>query len=434
MDDWWQIESSSEEKLKLVNPRTSHFITLGVDHIREFRTDLDGGSDGFLVLKSQITLKGTNASVEPLILGGVETIQSYPQSGVMEAEKSTEHPDFLNDDVFWRAFIEKVSQTPKAEPQLWDCKQTLRMWHVEKNPEKEQAKVIFCEDVACFANARGGVLIVGVDDKREIVGLGSGHELESRLKFAADVLSKQIEYPRDFSRLRQVVVPGKDGTDRVCLVIVIAQTREPVAVRDDASRYTYPVRRETGLTRVSRRELSEAKTQVKSDNHEFQRELYLFVYGTTAQLSPRPSWPQELGAYIASSSETIAAFPTEFSGYRHESGKDFWGKSAIEKGTIRIFQGRGWQGIHKFPATMNGCSSGVFMIRWRSAHPDSPIESSLRSYNGAIATDTKPAQGFGYMFGTNCHQPMFKFPDGPNPDGGTLVDVYYELKFWQAAP
>src|SRR6266851_2175638 len=104
MDDWWQIESSSEEKLKLVNPRTSHFITLGVDHIREFRTDLDGGSDGFLVLKSQITLKGTNASVEPLILGGVETIQSSPQSGVMEADKSTEHPDFLNDDVFWRAF------------------------------------------------------------------------------------------------------------------------------------------------------------------------------------------------------------------------------------------------------------------------------------------------------------------------------------------
>lgn len=67
MDDWWQIENTSKEKLKLVNPRSSHFVILGADHIREFRTDYDGGSDGFLVLKSQIILKGASVYVEPLV-------------------------------------------------------------------------------------------------------------------------------------------------------------------------------------------------------------------------------------------------------------------------------------------------------------------------------------------------------------------------------
>lgn len=36
------------------------------------------------------------------------------------------------------------------------------------------------------------------------------------------------------------------------------------------------------------------------------------------------------------------------------------------------------------------------------------------------------------LSGTNCDQPMFKFADSRN--GDTLVDIYYELKFWQAAP
>jgi hypothetical protein len=276
---------------------------------------------------------------------------------------------------------------------------------------------------------------VGVSNEREIVGVGSGHELESRLKFAADVLSKQLDYPRDIARFRQIDMLSKDGTDKVCLIVVVAEAREPVGVRDDAGRYSYPVRRETGLTRVSRREISDAKTHVKSDNCDFLSELDQFVYSPAPRRGPaRPSWPQQLGVYTASSSETILAFPSELSGHRFEAGKDFWGKPFSEKGTIRVFRGSGWQGIPKFPATMNGCSHGVFMIRWRSAHLETPVESSVRSYNAVVALDTKPAQGFGYMSGTNCEQPMFKFPDATNKHGATLVDVHYELKFWQAAP
>lgn len=351
------------------------------------------------------------------------------RSVLVEIAKFTNEASFANDDDFWLAFIEKAARTPKAEAQLWDFKETLTMWHVGKEPERTKAKATFGEDVAGFANARGGVLIIGVTDKRDIVGIGSGRELENRLKDAADVLPKYIDYPRPIWQLRQIVVPGKDSTNTVCLVVVVSQACETVGVFDGTSSYTYPVRRETGLTRVGRNEILRAKGDVKADNLGFLGELYKFVRRPT-----RPSWPQQLGVYTAFSSETIPAFPLELNGYRFEGGKDFWGKSFSENGTIRVFQGSGWQGIHKFPATMNGCSHGVFMIRWRSAHPDTPVESSVRSYNAAVATDTKAAQGFGYMSGTNCEQPMFKFSDEPNRHGATLVDVHYELKFWQAAP
>jgi hypothetical protein len=347
-----------------------------------------------------------------------------------EIAKFARDAEFANDDKFWQALIEKAAQIPKAETQLWDFKETLTMWHVAKEPERNKAKVTFSEDVAGFANARGGVLIVGVTDKREIVGIGSGRDLENRLKDAGDVLPKYIEYPRHVWRLRQIVMPSKDSTSTICLVVVISQACETVGVHDGAGSYTYPVRRETGLTRVGRSEILRAKGDVKADNLDFFRELHRFVYGPA-----RLSWPEQLGGYIAISSEAIPPFPSELSGYRFEAGKDFWGRPISEKGTIRVFQGGGWQGLHKFPATMNGCSSGVFMIRWRSADTETPVESSLGSYRGDVRKeDSKPAEGFGYMSGTNCDQPMFKFPDGPNHLGATRVDVYYDLKFWQAAP
>jgi hypothetical protein len=65
-DDWWQIEEASKDNIKLGNPVTYHSFMLGTDHIYEYLTDYTGGSDGFLLLKSQIILKGTSVHVEPL--------------------------------------------------------------------------------------------------------------------------------------------------------------------------------------------------------------------------------------------------------------------------------------------------------------------------------------------------------------------------------
>jgi hypothetical protein len=160
--------------------------------------------------------------------------------------------------------------------------------------------------------------------------------------------------------------------------------------------------------------------------------VVLFLLGAAQSQQTRPAWPKQFGAYVATSSETIPLFPRAWSGFRSDEGKDFWGKPFSTRGTIRVFQGKDWEGIPSFPNTMNGCSSGVFMIRWRSAYATDRIQTSAVNNAGVASRwQTKPGV-FGYMSGTNCDQPMFKFVDSRN--GDTLVDIYYELRFWQAAP
>jgi hypothetical protein len=152
----------------------------------------------------------------------------------------------------------------------------------------------------------------------------------------------------------------------------------------------------------------------------------------TPVVQERPVWPSEKGEYIASSSDGIPPFPQQVSEYAYEAGdKDFWGHPFHVRGTQRIFVGNGWEGIYRFPNTMNGCDAGVFMIRWRSANPNVHVESSLRELSEDNSATTKTG-GFGYMYGTNCQQPMFKIASAS--DGATLVDIHYELKFWRAAP
>ncbi len=170
----------------------------------------------------------------------------------------------------------------------------------------------------------------------------------------------------------------------------------------------------------------------------------IFISGAGVAQSPRPKWPTVRGAYVARSSETIPAFPSSLSGYRSDAGKDYWGRDFVTRGTVRVFQGNNWDMIYPpLPATMNHCSDGVFMIRWRSANPNILIDSALGPYttenipnldNLISANAARASSTFGYMQGTNCDQPMFKFARSLNNDGSTLVDVYYELKFWQAAP
>jgi hypothetical protein len=145
----------------------------------------------------------------------------------------------------------------------------------------------------------------------------------------------------------------------------------------------------------------------------------------------RPAWPDEKGEYIAVSSEAIPYFPDKLSEFRPAGDdKDFWSKPFPPRGSIRLLEGNDWEGIPNFPHTMNGCSHGVFMIRWRSADPSLPVRSSLRHSSKSKGDEKTGA--FGYMSGTNCEQPMFKIVETPH--GHTLVDLFYELKFWQAAP
>ena len=197
---------------------------------------------------------------------------------LLDAEKFVEQQDVLTSDKFWRAFVGTAIRTQKCETQLWDFKQTLPMWHMESGPEREKAKLAFAEDVASFANADGGVLLIGVSNSRAVVGLGQdSREVENRLKSASDAIARHVEYCRDLVRFRQVVVPDERGAGNVCLIVIVAQSCEVVGVHDGQGQYTYPIRRETGLARESSKEIITRKMLLKSDNCDFLRKLQQFV-------------------------------------------------------------------------------------------------------------------------------------------------------------
>jgi hypothetical protein len=193
----------------------------------------------------------------------------------LDIEKFKEQQDLYASDEFWRPFITKASEVKTAEPQLWDFTETLTVWHVKNDPERRQAKVAFAEDVASLANTSGGVLVIGVNDKREIVGIGDGRSLENRLKVAKDVLEEFLEYDREIVTLRQIGMGEK--RDMVCLVIVVSQACSSVGVSDGEGRFSYPVRRETGIERVARMDTPAIKSHRKSDNRDFLVELKQFI-------------------------------------------------------------------------------------------------------------------------------------------------------------
>ena len=196
---------------------------------------------------------------------------------LIDIEKAMEQRQIIHSEAFWRNVILKAVGSKKTETQLWDFKETLTLWHAKGDPAQLAARVTLAEDVASLANARGGVLVIGVRDRtREIVGLGDAKYVEDRLKIAREVIAKHIEYDRELVSFRQVIVPSKDGK-KLCLVIVVAQACGAVGSHDGQGHYTYPVRRETGIARVSQSELSHVKVHMNSDNHDFVKELNQFI-------------------------------------------------------------------------------------------------------------------------------------------------------------
>ena len=177
----------------------------------------------------------------------------------IDIEKLKEQRALFESDDFWRVFITKARNVKTSERQLWDFKETLTIWHAKTEAAKRDAKVKFAEDVASFANTSGGVLIVGVNDRREIVGVGTGRELETRLKVASDVLARHMEYDREIVSFRQVIVGEK-----ICLIVLVSQACGVVAVTDGDGHYSYPLRRETGISRERRADVPVLRLDLKA--------------------------------------------------------------------------------------------------------------------------------------------------------------------------
>jgi hypothetical protein len=195
-----------------------------------------------------------------------------------EIGKREHRENLVTSDAFWRSFVSKAIASGKVETQLWDFKQTLTMWHSPKGDERRRAKVTFAEEVASFANADGGCLIVGVSDQREVMGIAEAErDKEDRIKTAHDALVEHFQYPRVIYRLQQVLIPDRHGAEKLCLIVVVARACGPVGVRDGEGRYTYPVRNGTGTAKGDPEKLHAARRHDKNDHCNFLTELKQFV-------------------------------------------------------------------------------------------------------------------------------------------------------------
>ena len=147
------------------------------------------------------------------------------------------------------------------------------------NEQEKEKEIEFCEDVASFANMQGGVLIIGISNQtpRKVIGLD---DLENKMKYAKDIIRKGINNARSFTHFQVLPLEDEQGMEKLCLLIIIKQTMDVVEVNNKKVIKkgsttstiilpTYPIRSETGITRVSRHDVSNSKKHLEHDNHQF---------------------------------------------------------------------------------------------------------------------------------------------------------------------
>lgn len=180
------------------------------------------------------------------------------------------------DDRFVRRLLKKIScQKSTVETDLWDITETLEMWSAPSD-QKKAATIKFAEEVAAFANNRGGVLIIGVTNHtHSIVGVAKP---EDRIKNIEAALRKYTDAQVDFVRIRAVPF---DGVARPCIIIVVGKTKTPVGVRQLNNSYSYPLRVGPGIERVSQKQIWATKDFMKGTEFKFASELEAWVSDVT---------------------------------------------------------------------------------------------------------------------------------------------------------
>lgn len=256
------LEIKLKQKFLDASDKIQIFLTT---HSREFLDDNEEKCSIHLIHK-----ENNQSEVNLIPNGRFEEIYNELD---MDIEKYKLQKSLIYDESFWVEFIRKAMK--RTEDQLWDFKRTLDMWFGEPKI-KEKKQVEFCEKIASFANAEGGVIILGITDKipREITGI---EDIENRKKSVKTTLQKYINVSKDFTMLKEILIKDAEGMDRNCLVCAIAQTKDPIEVRGLNKSYSYPIRLGPGLDKVDKLKIQQAKKSISQDNYDFILNLQKFV-------------------------------------------------------------------------------------------------------------------------------------------------------------
>jgi hypothetical protein len=282
-DRWPEIDSSREVAIQFLVPfvvglRSRHIHAIDRAHFEigesEYQRLIDQERDDPIEVSPEETVERASYTIISEFATYFEFVRNALRDVLRELDDFIEQRAVIDDELFWRQLIITTARA-RTEGQLYDFKSILPMWKAPTRETKEKGQVTFAEDVAAFANARGGVLIVGVTDQpRHIVGVGDKN-VETLLKVASDTLANRLEYRRkgDLTTFRSIRIRNAEGEDVVCLVVIISQSEDVVGVHVGGGRYSYPIRRETGLERVSESSIAAEKTCLLSDNRDFLHDL-----------------------------------------------------------------------------------------------------------------------------------------------------------------
>lgn len=246
------------------------------DIAEEISNSIDPESqDSIYVPKNRLIAQTSHKSLDELAIC-FEHIRNSFREIITEINRYNAPIELLQRESFWNSFIPKAMSNERIEGQTWDFKETFEMWHT-KNKEKEEAEIKFCEQTAAFANANGGIFIVGITDKfpREIVGI---KDLENKVKFTKECINKYMNCDTDFVNCQQILINCEDGTRRSCLIIAVAQTKNVIHVKDKSGRFSYPIRLGTGLNNSTYGNLKTLKINVLNDNYLYISNLYRFLH------------------------------------------------------------------------------------------------------------------------------------------------------------
>lgn len=264
------LEIKLRDKFITISNKIQIFITT---HSREF---LPGNNDGCSVY---LLKKENDQSTVDQILK--ENYKEIYRNLDMDISKYRLQQSLIFDEDFWIKFIRKLIEDNKIETDLWDFKKTLNFWEIKEIQELNRSKIKFCQHIASLANNQGGVLIVGISDRipRKIIGL-EFKSLEDRVRDLKKLIKNRTMYNEDFVKIQQIKLKDNNNSEKICLIIAIAQTMKVIGVLQDDGSYIYKKRIGASSETVNPNEIRESKQKVYSDNFNYLITLKSYVDNT----------------------------------------------------------------------------------------------------------------------------------------------------------
>lgn len=183
--------------------------------------------------------------------------------------------EILTNEEFLKLLISKILPKYRLENELWDLKETFSAWH---NENSEEGKLDFACNVASYANSKGGLIIIGIDDKkREIKGVS---EPEIRIRQSRSILDRFLEPLPKRIEIISLPINDNDGKMVNCIIAKIPQTKDVIEVKEIISEgRKVPVRQDDGIRYKSYKEVLETKRTILEDNFVFAKDLSNLVSG-----------------------------------------------------------------------------------------------------------------------------------------------------------